>query len=129
MELNPEKLVQIEIPVADLGLAQQFYASAFGWRAVPAEIHNYVVLDVPSSCPWGISLVPSIRRNLDTGAQDRQPSIVLFFAAPNPSEICEKVRAAGGTVKENTRQLPGYGTAWFVTDIDGNSFGLFKPLE
>lgn len=117
MNIPPNKLCQIEIPVSNLEKAGAFYAEAFGWRPVPAEMHQYVVLEVPEDCPFGISLIPSPgKRSGD--------SLVLYFSVDHPEEIAARVIALGGKIRFGPKQLGPYGEIWQVEDPDGNRFGL-----
>ena len=132
--MTPGSLCQIEIPVSDLQVALRFYEAAFGWQSVPAEMHNYVVLDLPADCPYGISLFPIDNQPGNSTAQhpqlenkkDDSNRVTLYFAAENPEEVLKKVESAGGKKRFGPRPLAGYGTIWQFTDPDGNRFGIFK---
>jgi len=118
MNVDPRKLCQIEISVGDLSRAQDFYRDAFGWLAVPAELHRYVVLTVPDDCPFGVSLIPNA-----TAAGGR--SIMLYFSVDDPKGVTAAVVAAGGKASGNPTALAGYGLVYLVEDPDGNRFGLY----
>jgi predicted enzyme related to lactoylglutathione lyase len=118
MQVDPRRLCQIEIPVHDLHQAQSFYAAAFGWHAVPAELHRYVVLAVPDDCPYGISLVPQ-----SSTIGGRGP--VLYFGVDAPETNVAAVERAGGKSRGGPVTLPGYGAMYLVEDPDGNRFGFY----
>lgn len=120
MNVNPEALVQIEIHSTQLERSKLFYEHVFGWRAVPAEIHNYVVLDVPRECPWGISLVPTM------GPVKPSGQIVLYFSVDDAESIASLAERHGGSKKFGPTKLPAYGNIWHVADPDGHRFGLFE---
>jgi len=120
--IKPESLCQIEIPVRDLAAGVRFYAAVFGWKAVAAEMHNYVVFDVPTQCPYGISLVPAANGAPDpTGYRT-----TLYFSTEDPDEVIQRAETAGGIKRGGPRPIPGYGTVWYFCDPDGNRFGLFQ---
>lgn len=121
MAISPTRLCQIEIPVSDLGKSGLFYEKTFGWRTAPAEMHEYAVLEVPESCPFGISLIPTARpRSGD--------ATVIYFAVDDPKQIAALVSQHGGKIRFGPKKLGGYGEIWQVEDPDGNRFGLYyKP--
>ncbi len=120
--IDPTKLCQIEIQVTDLKKSLEFYEEVMGWRAVPAEIHLVTVLEVPSSCSFGISLVSSPhQRGPQTGS-----SLTLYFAHEDPEQILAKAGRWGGKVRFGPKKLPGYGHIYQIEDPNGVRFGLFK---
>ena len=124
--IKPDSLCQIEIPVKDLGAGARFFQQAFGWETVPAEMHNYVVFDVPKTCPFGVSLVPASNGTPVPSGQ----RVTIYFAVDAPEDALQRIEGAGGTKSLGPRQIPGYGTIWHFCDPDGNRFGLFqrKPI-
>jgi predicted enzyme related to lactoylglutathione lyase len=120
MKIHPDQLCQIEISVASLDKAINFYRHVFGWEPVPAYIHDYVVLKVPDNCPFGISLVPA--REVSGPAAN---GITLYFKVASPDEIINVALLHGGK-KLPSRRLPGYGKIAQFADPDGQIFGLFS---
>jgi predicted enzyme related to lactoylglutathione lyase len=119
--LLPTKLCQIEIPVSDIERSILFYNQVFGWKQVPAEMHEYIVLDVPDDCPYGISLIPTKKER--TG-----DSVVLYFQTENPEMIAEAAKEHGGRLRFGPKRLGAYGNVYQIEDPDGNRFGLYlKP--
>lgn len=117
--LVPTKLCQIEIPVSDLAVSVAFFEAAFGWKQAPADMHEYIVLQVPEDSPFGISLVPSKNdRNGD--------SIVLYFQVENPLAIVEAVVKNGGKHRFGPKRLGLFGEIFQVEDPDQNRFGLYQ---
>lgn len=112
-------MCQIEIPVTRIDRALAFYREAFGWERSPAEIHEYVVLEVPEGARFGLSLVPRQQMNSCSGP-------TMYFAVDDPESIVAQVIAAGGRCRFGPRQVAGYGTIWQVEDPDGNCFGLYR---
>jgi predicted enzyme related to lactoylglutathione lyase len=119
-EIDPKKLCQVEIHAARLDVSRKFYEEVFGWKTVPAEIHNYLVLDVPKDCPFGISIVPSL------GAKTSSGQIILYFEVEDAAHIAERAEKFGGSKKFGPTKLPAYGNIWQITDPDGHRFGLFE---
>ncbi|MEZ4743622.1 MAG: VOC family protein [Bdellovibrionota bacterium] len=119
--VNPRKLCQIEIMVSDLDRSLLFYDKVFGWKAVPAYIYNYVVLDVPESCPFGVSLIPDNEVSKSFGTR-----VILYFEVNNSRSVVELAYQYGGK-KILEKKLPGYGRTVQLSDPDGQIFGLYIP--
>lgn len=119
-QLDPKSLCQIEIQATNLERSQKFYADVFGWLASAAKLHEYVVLDVPNDCPFGISLVPS------AGGACSTTQMVLYFSVSGAFEIAKRAELSGGSKKFGPTKLPGYGSIWQIRDPDGHTFGLFE---
>ena len=114
------KLCQIEVEVTDITRARNFYETVFALKTLPAEMHRYYILEVPSDCPYGISL-----RLTDQVVPSQ--SVLLYFAVPTLEGIGARVELAQSGAIEGKRVIPGYGQAALVTDPDGHRFGLFSP--
>ncbi len=118
--IDPTRLCQIELQVDDLKAAATFYEEAFGWKVVPAELHEYVVLQVPDGCPFGIALTP---RRPDGAASPG--NVVLYFAVEDPEAVAKAVEKAGGRKCFGPMPLMGYGAIYQVEDPQGTRFGLY----
>lgn len=122
MKVDPANLVQLEFQVSDLETASAFYEKVMGWTAVPAEMHDMLVMDVGSDCPYGISL----RRKKNA---DIKHGLIPYFSHEDPEEIFEQVSLYGGKKKSGPIALPSYGSVWFIADPDGQTIGLFKDID
>lgn len=122
-EVDPTQLCQLEIHTSRIDVSRKFYEEVFGWKAVPAEIHNYLVLEVPDDCPFGISLVPG------RAASSAHSPIILYFQVTEAAKIAEKAELFGGSKKFGPAKMPAYGEIWQITDPDGHRFGLFEKLK
>lgn len=118
--IDPTRLCQIELQVDDLKAAAKFYDEAFGWKVVPAELHEYVVLAVPHDCPFGIALTPK-----RAGGGGSPGSVVLYFAVDDPDAVVRAVERAGGKKRFGPMPLMGYGAIYQVEDPEGTRFGLY----
>lgn len=115
-------LCQIEIKVSDIGRSRVFYQEVFGLKLVPADIHNYYILDVPKQCPFGISLL--VQKQVEANR-----AVVMYFKVDSLEGIREKISASKYGSFKGERLVPGYGKAIFVEDPDGHRFGLFSALS
>lgn len=124
MTVSPKNLCQIEIVVQDLKRSVDFYREVLGWARVPADIHDYAVLQVPEGCPYGISLVPS--RVSATTAENYASRATLYFQVENPQAIADRAKEFGGAFVFGPKNLPGYGACYQIADPDGQRIGLFE---
>lgn len=128
--VNPTRLCQLLIEVSDLSRAKGFYEAVFGWKAVPADLLEMVVLEVPLDCPFGIALVPrdSSHEPLHPSASSSPPpgGLRAIFAVDDPTSIIDQCRSWEGCEVTGPRAHPGYGSVWNIKDPDGLTWGLFK---
>ena len=124
MNIEPKNLCQIEISVSDLKASAKYYEDVFGWKAVPAYIHNYIVLDV-GDAGFGVSLVAS--KALEDG--DFQQRNTLCFKVESEARALELTAYSSAFNQSKNDQkpktLPGFGKVFNVYDPDGNKWGLF----
>ena len=123
--LDPRRLCQLEVPVTDVERALAFYRQAFGWERSPAEIHEYIVLEVPADCPFGVSLVPQGIMPPSADEARGRGGPTLYFAVDDADGLVAKVVACGGRKRFGPLRFAGYGSIWQVEDPDGNRFGLY----
>jgi len=122
LTLLPTKLCQIEIPVSNIERSVLFYDAVFGWQQAPAEMHEYVVMQVPDECPYGISLIPTKKER--TG-----DSVVLYFQTEDPVRVVEAAKNNGGRLRFGPKKLGVYGDIYQIEDPDGNRFGLYAKAS
>jgi predicted enzyme related to lactoylglutathione lyase len=127
--VNPTHLCQLLIEVSDLSRAKGFYEEVFGWKAVPADLFEMIVLEVPPECPFGIALVPrDATANPPPSLSPSAPpgGLKAIFAVDDPIPIVDQCRGWEGCQVTGPRTHPGYGLVWNITDPDGLTWGLFQ---
>ncbi|NLF32847.1 MAG: VOC family protein [Planctomycetes bacterium] len=112
-------ITHIDIPVSDLGKAQEFYSDLFGWNI--AEIpgfEGYPMWQAPNQVSGG-GLAP----REDGFTQPRS-----YVEVDSIDDVLARVEANGGTV--TMPRTPIDDTSWFAafTDPDGNNLGLFEGV-
>lgn len=120
--IDPTELCQIELCVANPQSTVAFLQNVFGWTTAPAELQDYIVIDVPETCPYGISIVAQAQ------GEPRAQPVVLYFAVENVEEVIEKVKKNRGQVRFGPKKLPGYGTIYQIATPDGLRFGIFEKI-
>jgi predicted enzyme related to lactoylglutathione lyase len=128
-KVNPTRLCQLLIEVSDLNRAKSFYQDVFGWKPVPAELLEMVVMDVPPDCPFGIALIPKAleQKPISNPLKAGTPwGLKAIFAIDDPESIVERCQGWKECQVTGPRTHPGYGLVWDITDPDGLTWGLFK---
>ena len=118
MTVDPSSICQIEIPISDTKESLKFYEEVFGWKAVPIELHQYIVMETPDDCPYGISLIPSPKSKTGIGT-------TVYFKVKQLDSIQKKAEEFGCPLQQG-RSLPGYGKVQIIKDPSGNRLGLFE---
>lgn len=88
---------------------------------MPAELHDYVVLNVPQDCPCGIAIVP--------GAKGGGGGPILYFACDDPENLALAIVSAGGLMRFGPTKLFGYGEIWQLEDPNGIRWGLYRKAS
>lgn len=118
--IDPSKLCQIEFCVANPQKTVEFMQSVFGWTASPAELQEYIIIDVPEECPYGISVVAQSQ------SETRAQPIVLYFAVHEIEKVIDRAKKNGAQIRFGPKKLPGYGTIYQINAPDGLRFGIFE---
>ena len=112
-------ITHIDIPVSDLGKAQEFYSDLFGWniRALPG-FEDYPMWMAPNGISGG-GLAP----RSEGFTQPRS-----YVEVDSIDETVEKAVAAGGSVAMPKGNITD--TSWWavIVDPDGNHIGLFEGV-
>lgn len=132
--IDPTRLCQLWIEVSDLARAQAFYEKVFGWRPVPADLHEMVVLDVPPTCPFGVALIQKARP--ENQGSPTPPTLAphpgrlkAAFAVEKPETLVNRCLTQGGTLLSGPTPYLGYGLMWDIADPDGIPWGLFQKAD
>jgi predicted enzyme related to lactoylglutathione lyase len=113
-------ITHIDIPVADMEKAKQFYSSLFGWQI--AEVpgyEGYPMWQAPNKISGG-GLAP----REDGFTQPRS-----YVEVDSIDETVAAATAAGATVL--MEKSPISETSWWavIADPDGNAIGLYEGAE
>ena len=107
----------IELNVADLAAAKEFYGSAFGW-----SFNDYGSDYAGIRSPDGEGEVGGLN---PARAPERGGPLVLLYSDDLDATV-EAVRASGGEVVEGPYDFPG-GRRFHFTDPSGNELGVWAP--
>lgn len=114
------RVTHFEIPADDPERAIKFYEEVFGWRiekwAGPIEY-------------WLVMTGPEDQPGIDGGLARREdPSVGVenIIDVQDLSSSLEAVPAQGGKVIRPRVAVPGVGWIAYITDTEGNVFGLME---
>lgn len=105
-----DAVVRFEVPADDLGRAEKFYASAFGWTAyaVPMGDADYVTLTtVPVD---RTNMMPTRPGAINGGLVERSEAMsapVVTIGVASIDTALERVTASGGSVVLPRTEVPG----------------------
>lgn len=109
--------IWIEIPVADVRRARDFYANVFGVDApetVEQTVRRIVVIDGQ----------PTVSLNETPGFVPSTDGSLPYFEVANLDAALTAVIASGGAIAEPAAERPGLGRFALVHDSEGNALYL-----
>jgi hypothetical protein len=126
-----DPVVHFEMPFDDSKRVQEFYASAFGWKAQETgpDMGNYVVVTTTETNEIGPVKPGAINGGLYPRLKDQPqggPSFVI--AVDNIREAIKKIKAAGGRVLGEPVDIPQVGTYVSFTDTEGNRLSVLQAI-
>ena len=110
----------VDLGVADIAKASEFYAALFGWEAPPGppEAGGYTV------CRKDGRQVAGIGPNM--GPPGSPSSWTTYLAADDATRTAAKIKKAGGQVVMGPMDVMGQGRMVIATDPAGARFGLWQ---
>ena len=116
------RIVHFELPVEDHERAAEFYGSVFGWQVqgVEDDEEGYWVLTTGSEEPGIDGALISKRFATE---------LVNIIGVDSVDDYLKRASEAGAEVVRPKREIPTVGFAAYIQDPEGNTVGLFEPLE
>jgi predicted enzyme related to lactoylglutathione lyase len=114
-----ERVIHFEITADDPERAVAFYREVFGWEVNKFEGADYWLVTTGTGGP-GIdgAIMPRM---------DGQAVINTVQVEGTVEDAVERVTKAGGVGGGDVMDIPGVGRFAYVTDTEGNRFGLMEP--
>lgn len=114
----------VEIPVADIERAQQFYEAIFKIDMVPAEFPNLRMRMFPLESNMGIGAALCYAGDFYKPSATDGP-LVYLNGNPDVQVILDRIEAAGGKILvPKTHISPEYGYMAVFIDTEGNRVAL-----
>ncbi|MFB7596423.1 VOC family protein [Streptomyces sp. NPDC056160] len=109
----------VDAQLPDTAAGRRFYGALFGWTFEEKEAYGGSVLALLEGQPVA-ALTPK--------SDGRMPTVwTVYFAAPDLGALAARIRAGGGQIVGEARQVGRYGTAVPAADPEGAVFGLWQP--
>jgi len=106
----------VEIPSTNLEKSKDFFNKVFGWEFKPFG-RGYLLFNNHKGIMVGLREVEKIAEGDAT---------VFHVTVESIDEILKKVKENGGKVKREKTVIPAMGWYALLTDIDGNTIGLYQ---
>ena len=119
MKQSHHAISYIEISVADLARAREFYGQAFGWR-----FNDYGPDYAGIQAADGASEVGGLGVGRDTGPG----GVIALLRSDDLDASVAAVEVAGGSVVEPPYAYPG-GRRFIFGDPDGNVLGVYQASD
>lgn len=126
-----DKVQHFEIPTDDLARARGFYEAVFGWKTTEYPMPNmapYVGLTTGSAEANGTGKEAGFINGgmFERGKDFPITAPTIAVVVPDLDAALEKVRANGGTVYMEKKDVGGMGLYAYVKDTEGNIIGVWQ---
>lgn len=128
-----DKVQHFEIPVDDIGRAKKFYQGMFGW--------NMMDWPMPGGLYVGLHTGPTDEKNMpkepgfiNGGLFRRDPQFPITgptfaITVADLDATLKQVKAAGGAVVMEKKQIEDMGLYAYIKDTEGNVIGVWQNLK
>lgn len=123
------KVQHFEIPADDLTRAKKFYSEVFGWKLVDVPQADYVMAYTMEVDEKQMPKEPAV---INGGLMKRDPSApapVIVITVDEMQKALDQVKAEGGSVVMEAREVMGMGLYARVKDTEGNVVGVWQELK
>jgi uncharacterized protein len=111
-------VVHFEIGAKEGGKLAGFYAKLFDWTV--QSFGNANLFDTGTK--------EGIMGHVNQLGHEPHNYCVVYVQVDDLATYCKKAEAAGAKVIIQSQEVPGMGHFSWLTDPEGNSFGLWKPM-
>lgn len=124
-----DKVQYFEIPADDLSRVKKFYQSVFGWKLVDVPNMDYTMAYTTEVDDHYMPKEPAVINGgmMKRDATATSPVVVITVDSIKDSLL--KIKAAGGTIVMETRQVGDMGLYARIKDTEGNIIGVWQNLK
>ena len=128
-----DKVQHFEIPADDLNRAKKFYGEAFGWKLVDfpmpdMEYTGVYTTDVDEKhMPKEAGAINGGMFKRNAGLAAKNPTIAV--TVDDIDATIKKIKALGGTVIMEKKQIGTMGFYSYIKDTEGNVIGVWQNLK
>lgn len=127
--MNP--VVHFEIHAEDTEKMAAFYRAVLGWEITKWDnpaMDYWMVMSSPINTPGAINGGITKRMSAAPATGASPNAFVCTIAVDDVDAYAQKVLDNGGKVAMEAMDMPSIGRLGYYMDIEGNVFGLIKPL-
>jgi predicted enzyme related to lactoylglutathione lyase len=111
-------IVHIEISSTDLTKAQKFYSQLFNWKITAwGGSSDYLMFETGKEPGGGIQKVDKVRPG---------DGVLIYVMVEDIEKTLSKAKELGGKIVKEKTEIPNVGWFGLLTDLDGNTIGVFK---
>jgi uncharacterized protein len=125
-EILSHTIIHFEIPADDVVKLKGFYSDVFNWTFISNPEMDYYVFHTVPTDEKGMLKVPGVNGGLYKRTQPKQIPI-NYIRVESIDEYVDKVVKNGGKVISPKTEVPKVGSIVWVTDPEGNPFGMLQP--
>ena len=116
----PNPVVHFEIGCRDRELGNQFYTQLFGWGSEDFG---------PLSKSFDTGSDEGISGHLTALGHEPHNYVMIYVQVDDIGSYLERAEGLGGKTLVPENEVPGQGKFAWMQDPDGNTIGLWKPLD
>ena len=123
------RVVHFEIPADDVGRAEEFYRSAFGWNLNSMPDMGYTMV---STTPTDDQGAPTDPGAINGGMMKRESPIstpVIVIDVDDIDKALETIGSNGGSTVQGKQSVMDMGFAAYFKDSEGNLMGLWQTAS
>lgn len=120
---KPGTICWRELATSDFEKAKNFYSEMFGWHLEQSKITpmQYIEIHIAGRAAGGMM-------QIDEKWGDHPPPShwTAFIAVANADETAVKIKANGGSMRQEPFDAPGVGRIGLCKDPDGTNFAIIQ---
>ncbi len=123
------RVVHFEIPADDVGRAEEFYRSTFGWNLNAMPDMGYTMV---STTPTDDQGAPTDPGAINGGMMKRESPIntpVITIDVDDIDKALETIGSNGGSTVQGKQSVMDMGFAAYFKDSEGNLMGLWQSVS
>jgi len=123
------RVVHFEIPADDVGRAEEFYRSTFGWNLNAMPDMGYTMVSTTPTDDQGAPTEPGA---INGGMMKRESPIstpVITIDVDDIDKALETIGSNGGSTVQGKQSVMDMGFAAYFKDSEGNLMGLWETAH
>jgi len=110
-------ICHIEIATTDLKKAEGFYGRLFDWKLKPWDSPDYLMFETGKEPGGGLMKVDQVKPG---------EGVLIYVMVDDVDQTLAKAKELGGNIVKEKTEIPNVGWFGLLSDVDGNTIGVFK---